>query len=256
MKPMRITYIVLLACLLIATVMLKASALRSDKHPTSFSLEDERPSSGTVLFDVRSSPYVRYLRSAAGFDYDGRKWSLQKDVRVDQYLNTSPDKVEVITPDMKDISRSYHDFGRDILNGATTIGDSQYLELPDNITDRVKSLAVDITRDTATPFEKAKAIEMYLRIRYIYKLDYIPAPQDWEPNDWFLFESNQGMCGDFNSAFVVLARASGIPARLAAGYYIPPSNEESQSVHSYSVHAWSEVGFERLGWIAFEATPS
>jgi transglutaminase-like putative cysteine protease len=106
-----------------------------------------------------------------------------------------------------------------------------------------------------TSFEKAKAIESFLQIRYEYKLDYEPPPSSWEANDWFLFVSEEGICGNFNSAFVILARAAGLPARLAAGYYIQPDDTKLQPVYANHAHAWAEVGLEEVGWLAFEATP-
>ena len=130
---------------------------------------------------------------------------------------------------------------------------SDYAQLPDNITDRVKNLSLQVTAGTAIPFEKARAIEVFLRKNYTYGLDFAPAPPEWEPNDWFLFESKKGVCGNFTSAFVVLARASGIPSRLAAGYFVPAGQGEL-AVFEDQAHAWAEVSFKELGWLAFDAT--
>ncbi|MDY6912263.1 MAG: transglutaminase-like domain-containing protein, partial [Chloroflexota bacterium] len=154
-----------------------------------------------------------------------------------------------------ELSQSYRDFNRDLLNELSLIDDPEYLELPENITERVYDLSLRITEGMPTPFEKAKAIEEFLRVKYKYNLNYTPAPSGWEPNDWCLFETREGICGNFNSAFVILARASDIPARLAAGYYIRSGHGETQVVYANQAHAWAEVGFKDAGWLAFEGTP-
>ncbi len=131
----------------------------------------------------------------------------------------------------------------------------EYLQLPDNITDRTKQLAEDITEDIASPYLKSKAIESYLKENYTYDLDYERAPDEYEPNDWFLFEEKKGVCSNFNSAFVMLSRSVDIPARLVSGYAID-EGEEEQTVFADQAHAWSEVKFKDLRWITFDATGS
>ena len=71
--------------------------------------------------------------------------------------------------------------------------------------------------------------------------------------DWFLFDHREGTTGQFSSAFVLLARSLGIPARVASGWAIAPVGVK-QPVASDQAHQWAEVGFEGLGWIVFEPT--
>jgi transglutaminase-like putative cysteine protease len=245
----------LMACMLTASVMIKIIDYQASKQVATLSLRDTAPPSGEPLFLVKSSPYVRYLRSAVAIDYDGKNWELRKVSAVYEYLSGTSDTVELISPDPNELSRSYRDYNRDVLNELSILDDPRYLHLPDNITDRLEELSLGITEGMPTPFEKAKAIETYLQVRFDYNLDYIPAPSKWEPNDWFLFETKEGICGNFNSAFVILARASGIPSRLAAGYYLLPSDGDQDAVYASQAHAWAEVGFDGIGWVAFEATP-
>jgi len=225
-------------------------------HATTLSLSEVVLSQGEIVFSVEGSPDARYLRKKVGLAYDGYAWHLQKITEVYKLIDASLVNGSPVSPNAQFLSRNYRDFNRDLLNEAYTADDPRCLDLSGNISDRVKELSLQITKNMKTPFEKAKAIETYIRVRYEYNLDFTPAPPGWEPNDWFLFESEEGICANFNSAFVILARASGIPARLATGYYLPPGNEEPQPVYSYQAHAWAEVGFEEIGWIAFEATPS
>ena len=74
--------------------------------------------------------------------------------------------------------------------------------------------------------------------------------------DYFLFELQRGYCDYYATAFIVLARAVGIPARFATGYavgYWNP-NEAAFIVTESEAHSWPEVYFPDYGWIPFEPT--
>ena len=145
-------------------------------------------------------------------------------------------------------------FEESVLKEAKPIDEEKYLQLPADITQRTRELALKITADYDSAYDKAKAIEHFLRENYRYNVSYTRAPEGWEPVDWFLFEEKQGVCANFASAFVVLARSAGIPARIASGFVIEQKAEE-QTVYANQAHAWPEVGFKDVGWIAFEPTP-
>ncbi|MBM3131901.1 MAG: transglutaminase domain-containing protein [Chloroflexi bacterium] len=254
-RQIRTVFIALMAFMLIAAVTIKLFDYKADRQASLLSLREVIPPSGTALFMVDSSPYARYLRSSVGIAYDGQDWNLQGIAEVQERLDRNREENGVFSPNAACLSRSYRDYNRDILNKVPVLNDPKCLELPSNTSDRVKDLSRRITEAMPTPFEKVKAIETFLQVRYEYRMDYTSPPSGWEPNDWFLFESKQGICGNFNSAFVILARASGIPARMATGYYLSPGNEGSQPVYPSQAHAWAEVGFSELGWLAFEAVP-
>ncbi len=150
------------------------------------------------------------------------------------------------------------EFSRQELLDATPASDYTYTQLPENLPSRVTQLAQEITTGIATPYEKAKAIESYLISKYAYvfvaPLDQNTPPLHRDPVDWFLFERQTGTSGNFSSAFVVLARSLGIPARVVSGWVVGQM-EESQTVFSDQAHQWAEVAFENLGWIAFDPTP-
>ena len=130
--------------------------------------------------------------------------------------------------------------------------------LPEGVPARVQSLAQRITTGHASPYQKAKAIEQYLRQNYTYRLadpsrGAVPAGHD--PVDWFLFESLEGTCGNFSSAFVILARSVGLPARVVSGWSITPTGG-TQTVYSDQAHQRAEVAFDGMGWVPFEPTAS
>lgn len=151
------------------------------------------------------------------------------------------------------VSYTSYKFDETTLRKAETVPDSRYLEVPSNMLLELKGLALNITQNFTSPFDQATAIEDFLQQNYHYDLDYTPAPSGVDPVIWFLFNSTRGVCTHFNSAFVLLARSIGIPARLCAGFLIDPSNNY-QTVASTQRHAYSEVLFKDLGWITFDAT--
>ena len=133
-----------------------------------------------------------------------------------------------------------------------------YLQLPDDLPPRIRELALEFKNEYENPYLRARAIENYLKTDYSYAYSQpggprLPAGQD--PVDWFLFESKEGTCGQFSSAFVLLARSAGIPARVVTGWAIGDV-EVSQAVYSDQAHQWAEVPFENLGWVTFEPTAS
>jgi transglutaminase-like putative cysteine protease len=130
-----------------------------------------------------------------------------------------------------------------------------YLDLPDSVPDRVLALARDLTATEPTPYDRALAIEQYLR-SFPYTLDLPSPPADRDLVDYFLFDLQKGYCDYYATAMVVLARAAGLPARLVTGYASGTYDEaESQYVVTEAAaHAWVEIYFPSHGWIEFEPT--
>jgi transglutaminase-like putative cysteine protease len=131
----------------------------------------------------------------------------------------------------------------------------RYLQLPPSVPERVRALARDLTVHGATPYDRALAIEAYLR-KIPYSLEVPAPPNDREAADYFLFDLKKGYCDYYATSMVVLARAAGIPARLVTGYtsggYDPYTAE--YIVRDADAHSWAEVYFTGYGWIEFEPT--
>jgi transglutaminase-like putative cysteine protease len=74
--------------------------------------------------------------------------------------------------------------------------------------------------------------------------------------DDFLFNTRQGFCGHFASAFTMMARAAGIPARVVAGYQGGDWNPLGSYliVRQSHAHAWSEVWLPKRGWTRVDPT--
>ena len=131
--------------------------------------------------------------------------------------------------------------------------DAAYRQLPADLPPRVREMALSITDGYDGAYLKAKAIEAHLRTEYTYTFATSEAEQPLPamvPVDWFLFAARKGTCGQFSSAFVVLARAAGLPARV-----VSPTSER-QTIYTDQAHQWAEVAFSNLGWVTFEPTAS
>jgi len=131
----------------------------------------------------------------------------------------------------------------------------RYLSLPDELPFRVRQLALDLTAVQPNPYDRALAIESYLR-QFPYTLDLGAPPAEHDVVDYFLFDLKKGYCDYYASAMVVLARAAGLPARLVVGYasglYDP--QQAIYKVTEADAHAWTEVYFPGYGWVEFEPT--
>jgi len=150
------------------------------------------------------------------------------------------------------IKYSYSD---DLLEVSEVVYLPDYLEVPEKIKDDLTSLTEKIAGNASTPYDKLRALEEYLETRYDYNLTCPDAPPGVDPLEWFLYESGEGICTDFNTALTMMARCLNITARLVGGYYIDPE-AMLQDVYPIQAHAFTEVPFEGLGWIIFDATPS
>ncbi|MBQ7506783.1 MAG: transglutaminase domain-containing protein [Lachnospiraceae bacterium] len=129
---------------------------------------------------------------------------------------------------------------------------SPYLDLT-GITDRMRALSEEITKDRETAYDAALAVEQYLR-QYTYSTH--PKTGDIER---FLFEEQEGYCVHFASSMVLLLRAAGIPARFCEGYlyrYRDKDPEQGYVVSSKDAHAWAEAYISGFGWVPFEPTPA
>jgi transglutaminase-like putative cysteine protease len=131
----------------------------------------------------------------------------------------------------------------------------RFLYLPSDVPSRVKELALQLTAAESTPYDRVKAIERYLRtIPYTLDVPYPPLDQDLV--DFFLFDLRKGYCDYYASAMVVLARASGVPARFVIGYANGEYDLKSKRflVSEADAHSWVEVYFPNAGWVPFEPT--
>lgn len=122
-----------------------------------------------------------------------------------------------------------------------------------HISDRIRSLAMEIVGDAEYDWQKADRLQNYFILNnFIYDLDYIAADNSPE---YFLFESKRGSCSDYASAFVLMARSVGLTVRYAEGYAPDISTTENLYIIRDSCsHAYPEVFIQNIGWLTFEPT--
>ncbi len=131
-----------------------------------------------------------------------------------------------------------------------------YLQLPETLPERVRTIAETLTVNEQTPYDKAMAIRNFL-IGIPYNLDIEAPPEGADGVDHFLFETREGYCDYYASAATVLMRAAGIPSRYVLGYAPGRLNTALgvAEVLELNYHSWVEGYFPGYGWIRFEPTP-
>ncbi|AEN05609.1 transglutaminase domain-containing protein [halophilic archaeon DL31] len=132
--------------------------------------------------------------------------------------------------------------------------EQRYLGLPDSTPDRVRERTDEVVADADTPYEAAVAIESYLESNKRYSL----SVQQPEGNiaDAFLFEMDAGYCTYYATTMVTMLRTQGVPARFVTGYTSGERVAEDRwVVRGLDAHAWVEVYFPDIGWVAFDPTP-
>ena len=132
------------------------------------------------------------------------------------------------------------------------------LELGNGLDSDVRNLADQLVDGKDTPFEKALAIEDYLTNPDVfrYSLDVPALNSGGSQLRKFLTQVRAGYCEQFAVAMAVMARAVGVPARVAVGF--TPGTAVGDNVFqvtTHDAHAWPELWFPRAGWVRFEPTP-
>jgi transglutaminase-like putative cysteine protease len=116
------------------------------------------------------------------------------------------------------------------------------------------SLDQQIVGDATDPYDKTLRIELYLRKFFDYSLT-PPASTYSSPYAAFLFDTRTGYCQHFSGAMSLLLRFNGIPARVAVGFTTGELERGAYTVATNNAHAWVEVYFPQVGWVAFDPTP-
>lgn len=129
---------------------------------------------------------------------------------------------------------------------------------PQGLSPRVKKILEEINSSSATRYEAVKKLETYLR-QFEYSVNCGALPKSVSDAesfvDYFLFDSRKGYCMHFATAFVLMANEMGVPARYVQGYKASRSPDGTIIVKDSCAHAWPEVYFDNVGWVAFEPTP-
>ena len=126
---------------------------------------------------------------------------------------------------------------------------------PDSHSLRLFDLAMEITGDMSSDYERAAAIERYFLgngFKYDADGDFVETNMDILH---FVFESQSGTCGHYATAMTLMARSIGLNARYVEGFTSTEINEEGLYViRAKHSHAFVQVHIPLYGWVTFDPT--
>jgi protein-glutamine gamma-glutamyltransferase len=126
---------------------------------------------------------------------------------------------------------------------------------PRNRNPRTKLLAEELRSAHPDDMDYVQSVlAMFRQQPFFYTLT--PPKLSDNSVDDFLFDTKRGFCGHYASAFVALARAAGIPARVVTGYQGGTLNPYGDYwiVRQSEAHAWAEVWIGGQGWSRIDPT--
>lgn len=218
---------------------------------------DRREFIMTVSNNILKAPRLAAPYPVVTPAIDGTPFSIDpvtRDIRVEQTVDSYQVTYSDVNPPPSKLRSAGTPTSPDILD--------EDLTLPDEAAALIEDWSDEVTQGSDTAYDKAVAIQAHLRdsTRYSYSLDLGPAPRDengraLDPITTF-YRNRLGYCTQFATAMIMLARAQGIPARMAIGF-VPGTREgSSHIVKASDAHAWPELYFEGSGWLRFEPTAS
>jgi transglutaminase-like putative cysteine protease len=129
------------------------------------------------------------------------------------------------------------------------------LQLPANFNPRTAALARQWRQEAGT--DDAAVVRRALDwIKADFSYTLVTPPPGRDPVDEFLFGYKAGFCQHFSSAFVVLMRNAGVPARVVTGFAGGTRNRVGDYwvVRRMDAHAWAEVWLPQRGWVRVDPT--
>jgi transglutaminase-like putative cysteine protease len=210
-------------------------------------------------------PDVKDYATGRSFDYEitlephGSRWLLALDIPVSwtesraifstdsQLLSKDP-----VTQRIAYRSRSYT--GAVIPAQLDAESRLPVVRLPEDSNPQTLKFAQELRAESASDREYLnKILRHYRQQEFYYTLT--PPTLGTNPVDEFMFGTRRGFCGHFASAFAVLARSAGIPARVVTGYQGAEFNPvgEYWIVRQSDAHAWVEIWLDNR-WERFDPT--
>ncbi len=123
--------------------------------------------------------------------------------------------------------------------------------LPDGYNPRTLAWAAQLRAQLGDADARTLAAALMVHIRrssYVYTLE--PGSYGRDAIDEFWLDRREGFCEHFATAFVVVMRALGVPARVVTGYQgaEPPDADGFRTVRQSHAHAWAEYWVADEGW--------
>lgn len=128
------------------------------------------------------------------------------------------------------------------------------LEVPTRIRPQLEAVLASWGVRDLPPTERLARIERHLLDDYRYSLTFERGPKDNVVD--FLTVHREGHCEYFAAAFVLLARAAHVPARVAAGYRVTEASPLGYYiVRDRNAHSWAEAWLDDR-WVTYDPTPA
>lgn len=224
-----------------------------------WSPQPSRAGSAQIVINTRSAP----TRYQVTLEPHGRRWLFA--LEVPRALPRLPGNSVFVTPELQLLSSlaindrvryeatSYVEFDLQPNEPPSVL--PQWLELPPGFNPRTLAFAAQLRNQANNNDEVINAALRFFREQgFRYTLE--PPPLGTHSVDEFLFSTRAGFCEHYSGAFVVLMRASGIPARVVTGYQGGEINPADGflTVRQSDAHAWAEVWLEKRGWVRIDPT--
>jgi transglutaminase-like putative cysteine protease len=139
-----------------------------------------------------------------------------------------------------------------------------YRTLPDGVPGLVSRLARAEAGGATNDYDRMVQLQDWLRTEFSYSVE-SPVEEGYDGNGLDVMEEflrqKTGYCVHFASTLAVMGRVLGVPTRVAVGYAPGDSvvgrtaTGTTYGVDSDDLHAWTEVHFDGIGWVPFDATP-
>lgn len=204
-----------------------------------------------------------YLNSFEQLFFDDKKVFRNGEVYNIEYINDEPSENTIEEALMKymnldrfnELLRAGGENNRCKYNDLI---DEVYLNIEDDVTDRMKNLANELTKDKESNYDKAASIrDFFLSGEYVYSLELPVNREKGSYIDYFIFAGKEGYCVQYATAMTLLCRSSGIPARYVEGYLVTEKDENGNYVvRESNGHAFVQVFIPGYGWKIFDPTPS
>ena len=256
-------------------------------------MADEDPALRAQFFGATPPPEQMYWRGPVMWNYDGRTWTQAPwlrglpparvqhgDRQWDYQLEVEPtDRRQLVALDLAvtapEGAHLANDYGMTVRTPLSALTRwrmrastpasfeatlphllrQQALQLPAGFDPRTRALAAQWRREAgADDAALVRRALDWIRAEFAYTLE-TPLPGR-NAVDEFLFDRKQGYCEHFSSAFVVLMRAAGVPARVVTGYTGGVYNRLGGYwvVRQMDAHAWAEVWLPGRGWVRVDPT--
>jgi transglutaminase-like putative cysteine protease len=258
-------------------------------------LTDDRPALRVSFDGLPPAPDQRYFRAYVMWNYDGRSWRhiqsqddtapvpapIEARAAISYRINLEPTHQRVLpaldvpltAPEQASLQTDREVLADRPVNSALSyqLQSALHYRLQAELDDRSRVLGL---RLPAGFNPRALALAAQWRQRYGsdnaaivqaalslfhdggFRYTLAPAPLGRDAVDDFLFNTREGFCEHYSSAFTVLMRDAGIPARVVTGYlggYWSPLGAYLL-VRNSDAHAWSEVWLAGRGWVRVDPT--